>query len=141
MKSQGPPFSPDFNPNDVDLEAIAEICDQLDCLPLAIELAAARVKLLSASAMLTRLGHRLELLTSGRRDAPARHQALRNTIGWSVELLDHGERTLFQRMSVFAGGCTLEAAEAVCGDAGATLDPTRLNREKGCAYAVELGMK
>ena len=106
---------PDFRPDEADLDAIAEICDQLDCLPLAIELAAARVKLLSPTAMLARLERRLELLTSGSRDAPARHRALRDTIGWSVELLDDDERTLFRRLSVFVGGCTLEAVEEVCG--------------------------
>jgi len=105
---------PDFQPDEADLEAIAEICDQLDRLPLAIELAAARAKLLSPSGMLTRLERRLELLTAGPQDAPARHRALRDTIGWSVELLDDVERTLFRRVSVFAGGCTLEAAEEVC---------------------------
>jgi len=106
---------PDFLPDEADLAAIAEICGQLDCLPLAIELAAARVKVLSPRAMLARLEHPLELLTSGSRDAPARHRALRDTIGWSFELLDGDGRTLFRRLSVFAGGCTLEAVEEVCG--------------------------
>ena len=106
---------PGFQPDAADLEAIAEICDQLDCLPLAIELAAARVKLLSPKGMLARLERRLELLTSGPQDAPARHRALRDTIGWSVGLLDDAGRTLFRRVCVFAGGCTLEAVEAVCG--------------------------
>ena len=105
---------PDFQPDEADLDAIAEICGELDCLPLAIELAAARVKLLSPTTMLGRLERRLELLTSGSRDAPARHRALRDTIGWSFELLDNNERTLFRRLSVFAGGCTLEAVEKVC---------------------------
>jgi predicted ATPase/DNA-binding CsgD family transcriptional regulator len=106
---------PDFLPDESDLEAIAEICGQLDCLPLAIELAAARVKMLSPRAMLVRLEHPLELLTSGSRDAPVRHRALRDTIGWSFELLDDEGRTIFRRLSVFAGGCTLEAVEEVCG--------------------------
>jgi predicted ATPase/DNA-binding CsgD family transcriptional regulator len=106
---------PDLRPNEADLGVIDEICVKLDCLPLAIELAAARAKLLSPTAMLTRLEHRLELLTSGPRDAPARHRALRDTIGWSEELLDDEERTLFRRLSVFAGGCTLDAADEVCG--------------------------
>jgi predicted ATPase/DNA-binding CsgD family transcriptional regulator len=105
---------PDFQPDEADLDAIAEICDQLDCLPLAIELAATRAKVLSPTTMLARLERRLELLTSGSRDAPSRHRALRDTIGWSVELLDDDERTLFRRLSVFAGGCTLEAVEEVC---------------------------
>ncbi len=105
---------PDFRPDEADLRAIAEICDNLDGLPLAIELAAARAKVLSPTAMLTRLEHPLELLTSGSRDAPARHRALRDTIGWSFELLDDDEKTLFRRLSVFAGGCTLQAVEEVC---------------------------
>ena len=105
---------PDLQPDEADLEAIAEICGQLDFLPLAIELAAARVKVLSPRAMVLRLEHPLELLTSGSRDAPARHRTLRDTIRWSVELLDDDGRALFQRLSVFAGGCTLDAAEDVC---------------------------
>jgi predicted ATPase/DNA-binding CsgD family transcriptional regulator len=105
---------PDFEPGAAELEAIAEICDRVDRLPLAIELAAARVKVLSPTAMLARLEHRLELLTAGPRDGPARHRTLRDTIGWSVELLDDAERTLFRRASVFVGGCTLEAVEEVC---------------------------
>jgi predicted ATPase/DNA-binding CsgD family transcriptional regulator len=105
----------DFQPGESELVAVAQICDQLDCLPLAIELAAARVKLLSPTAMLARLERSLELLTSGPRDAPDRHRSLRDTIGWSVELLDDHERTLFRRLSAFVGGCTLEAVENVCG--------------------------
>jgi predicted ATPase/DNA-binding CsgD family transcriptional regulator len=105
---------PDFRPDDADLGAIGEICGRLDDLPLAIELAATRVKVLSPGTMLARMEHRLELLTSGSRDAPSRHRALRDTIGWSVDLLDDGEAALFRRLSVFVGGCTLEAAEDVC---------------------------
>ena len=105
---------PELQPSEADLGAIAEICDRLDCLPLAIELAAARVKLLSPRAMRDRLEHSLELLTSGSRDAPARHRALRDTIDWSVELLDDDERTLFLRLSVFVGGWSLDGVEEVC---------------------------
>lgn len=108
---------PDLQTDDAALDAVAEICDRLDCLPLAIELAAARVKLLSPRAMLARLDRRLELLTSGPRDAPARHRALRDTMGWSVELLRADERTLFRRLSVFAGGCDIDAVGGVCGGA------------------------
>lgn len=106
---------PDFEPDDIELAASAEVCDHLDRLPLAIELAAARVKLLSPSGILERLERPLELLTSGSRDAPARHRALRDTIGWSFDLLGGGEQALFRRLSVFAGGCTLDAVEDVCG--------------------------
>jgi predicted ATPase/DNA-binding CsgD family transcriptional regulator len=106
---------PDFQPSQPDLSTIAEICGRLDDLPLAIELAATRVKVLSPTTMLARMQHRLELLTSGSRDAPSRHRALRDTIAWSVELLDDDEKALFRRLSVFVGGCTLEAAEGVCG--------------------------
>ena len=96
--------------------AVAAICSRLDGLPLAIELAAARIKLLSPSAMLTRLENRLNLLTGGARDLPTRQQTLRNTVDWSYGLLNDAEQTLFRRLSIFAGGCTLESVEAV-GDA------------------------
>jgi predicted ATPase/DNA-binding NarL/FixJ family response regulator len=130
---------PDFQPDEADLAASAEICDHLDCLPLAIELAAARVKMLTPSGILTRLEHPLELLTSGSRDAPDRHRALRDTIGWSFDLLGETEQTLFRRMAVFAGGCTLEAVEAVCGadieTIGALVDES-LVRSDGERFAM-----
>jgi len=93
---------------------VAEICVRLDGLPLAIELAAARIKLFPPQAMLARLERRLELLRGGARDVPDRHQTLRQAIAWSYDLLETGEQTLFRRLAVFARGCTLEAAEAVC---------------------------
>ena len=124
---------PDFDADTTALTTIAEICGHLDDLPLAIELAATRVKVLSPSTMLARLDHRLELLTSGSRDAPSRHRALRDTIGWSVELLDDDERALFRRFSVFVGGCTLEAVEEVCGgdldDLGSLVDKSLVRVE------------
>ena len=106
----------DFELTDDNMQAVAEVCVRLDGLPLAIELAAARCKMLSPQAMLARLGNRLNTLTSGSRDAPARQQTLRSTIEWSYNLLDEGEKMLFARLAVFRGGLSLEAIEAVCGD-------------------------
>jgi tetratricopeptide (TPR) repeat protein len=100
---------------DAESGELFEICRRLDCLPLALELAAARTKILSPGQILERLRERLPLLTGGPRDAPARQQTLRNTIEWSYELLSPDEQRLFARFSVFAGGCTLEAAEEVAG--------------------------
>ena len=105
---------PDFELNRENVRAVAEICARLDGLPLAIELAAARVKVLSLSAMETRLASRLQLLTGGARDLPQRQQTLRAAIDWSYDLLNAAEQRLFRRLSVFVGGCTLEGAEAVC---------------------------
>jgi len=93
--------------------AVSQICVRLDGLPLAIELAAARIRLLDAPALLARLEHRLPLLTEGARDLPARQQTLRNTIAWSYDLLEPAEQALCRLVAVFVGGCTLEAAQAV----------------------------
>jgi predicted ATPase/serine/threonine protein kinase len=98
--------------------AVATICARLDGLPLAIELAAARIKLLPPSAILARLESRLNLLTGGARDLPTRQQTLRNTVEWSYSILNSAEQTLFRRLAVFAGGCTLESVEAVCDTKG-----------------------
>ncbi len=120
---------------------VAAICARLDGLPLAIELAAARIKLLSPSAMLARLEGRLNLLTGGARDLPSRQQTLRGTVDWSYGLLNAAEQTLFRRLSVFAGGCTLEAVEAVCdtkGDLGLDiLDGMASMVDKSLAQQVE----
>jgi predicted ATPase/serine/threonine protein kinase len=104
----------DFIGTEEDVRAAAEICARLDGLPLAIELAAARTKVLSPIAMLPQLTNRLQLLARGPRDAPERHRTLRDTMDWSHELLSPAERRLFRRLAVFVGGCTLESAEAVC---------------------------
>jgi predicted ATPase/class 3 adenylate cyclase/Tfp pilus assembly protein PilF len=110
---------PDFQVTTETAPAVAEICYRLDGLPLAIELAAARIKLLPPPAMLKRLDvsqhSRLEFLTGGGRDRPARQQTLRDAIAWSYDLLEADEQKLFRQLSVFVGGCTLEAAEMVAG--------------------------
>jgi predicted ATPase/class 3 adenylate cyclase/DNA-binding CsgD family transcriptional regulator len=133
----------DFSVTNENALAVAEICAHLDGLPLAIELAAARIKLLSPQAMLARLGNRLKFLTGGARDLPERRRTLRGTIEWSHELLDEGEKKLFARLAVFYGGCTLGAMEAVCdaeGDlpvddvlegASSLLDKSLLRQEEG----------
>jgi transcriptional regulator with AAA-type ATPase domain/predicted ATPase/DNA-binding SARP family transcriptional activator len=105
---------PDFVLTEVNARAVAEICTRLDGLPLAIELAAARSKLLPPQAMLARLGRRLPLLIGGARDLPARQQTLRGAIAWSHDLLDKAEQRLFRRLSVFVGGWTVQAAETWC---------------------------
>ncbi len=105
---------PEFQVTNTNARAVVEICARLDGLPLAIELAAARSKLLPPLALLTRLGQRLAVLTSGTRDMPVRQQTLRNTIAWSYQLLDAQEQRLFRRLSVFVGECSLEAIEATC---------------------------
>lgn len=106
---------PDFSLTDDNAPIVAEICVQLDGLPLALELAAARARLLSLRDLRDRLESRLETLRGGLRDLSPRHQTLRATIDWSYHLLDPEERALFNRLGVFVGGCTLEAAESVCG--------------------------
>lgn len=110
---------PHFDLDGENAPAIAATCRHLDGLPLAIELAAARIRVLPPEAILGRLDARLRLLTGGARDVPRRQQTLRNTIEWSYELLNDDERALFARLGVFAGGCQLDAVEALCADAGA----------------------
>jgi predicted ATPase len=106
--------SPSFALTKDNAPALAEICRRLDGLPLALELAAARVKLLPPQSILSRLDDRFKLLTGGARDLPSRQQTLHNTLEWSYSLLNEEEKTLYARLSVFVGGFTLEAAEAVC---------------------------
>ena len=123
--------SPDFTPDDtVDL-----LCARLDDLPLALELAAARTVMLSGEQLLERLGSRLDLLRGGR-DAEHRQQTLRATIEWSHDLLEPNEQRLFARLAVFSGGCTLEAAEAVC---GADLDTLQSLVEKSLVRVRDEG--
>jgi len=101
--------------------AVAAVCRRLDGLPLALELAAARLRLLSPEALLERLDHALQVLTSGPRDVPERQQTLRAAIDWSHSLLNDSQQRVFRRMAVFAGGCTLADLEAVCADPGETV--------------------
>ena len=133
---------PGFSITNESAPAVAEICVRLDGLPLAIELAAARITMLPPRAMLQRLGSRLKLLTGGARDLPERQRTLRATIEWSHTLLDEGEQVLFGRLAVFSGGRTLEAIEAICDAEGdlpvdafegisSLLDKSLLRQEEG----------
>ncbi|NND34394.1 MAG: helix-turn-helix domain-containing protein, partial [Saprospiraceae bacterium] len=106
--------NPNFELTRENSAAVSEICIQLDGLPLALELAAARFKLFSPEALLRRLGNKLDILSSTSSNQPDRHKTLRNAIDWSYNLLTPEEQTLFRRLSVFSGGCTLEAAEKIC---------------------------
>jgi predicted ATPase/Tfp pilus assembly protein PilF len=144
--------TPDLAVSDDNVAAIAEICIRLDGLPLAIELAAARTNLLSPRAMLERLESRLQLLTRGASDLPSRHQMIRSTIDWSYDMLEPGEKALFARLAVFAGGATLDAAEAVCDGLpesalggiadtlASLLDKSLLRRQEGADGQVRFGM-
>jgi predicted ATPase/class 3 adenylate cyclase len=133
---------PDFSLTNESAPAVAEICVRLDGLPLAIELAAARVKMLPPKAMLQRLSSRLKLLTGGARDLPERQRTLRAAIEWSFALLDEDERLLFARLAAFSGGRTLEAIDAICDTGGdlsvdafegvsSLLDKSLLRQEEG----------
>jgi hypothetical protein len=104
---------PSFALSEINAAAVAAICRQLDGLPLAIELAAARLRMLSIEALLVQMSDRLRLLQGGPRDLPARQQALHDTVAWSYGLLSNDDQRLFRRLAVFAGGWTLEAAAAV----------------------------
>jgi predicted ATPase/class 3 adenylate cyclase len=110
--------NPNFSVTSANAPAIAEICHRLEGLPLAIELASARIKMLTPEALLTRLERRFEVLRGGTRDLPERQHTLYSAIDWSYNLLSETEKCLFRRLSVFMGGWTLEAAEAVCSAPG-----------------------
>jgi predicted ATPase/DNA-binding CsgD family transcriptional regulator len=108
-------IKPEFQLTKGNARTIAEICHRLDALPLAIELAAARIKILSPQALLARLEHRLQVLTGGALDLPERQRTLRNTIAWSYDLLDPEEQRVFRRLAVYIGGATVESVEVLCG--------------------------
>jgi predicted ATPase len=124
---------PAFQLTAANAPVVAEICRRLDGLPLAIELAAAYSKVLAPPALLAHVERRRLLLTGGTRDAPARQQTLRETIAWSYDLLEAAEQALFGRLAVFVGGCTLEAAEAVCSADGAL----PIDAQRGLAELVD----
>jgi predicted ATPase/class 3 adenylate cyclase len=132
---------PEFKLTSTNARAVVEICIRLDGLPLAIELAAARMKLLSPQTLLARLNQPLNVLTGGARDVPARQQTLRNTIEWSYKLLNAREQRLFRWLSVFVGGCSLEAAEAIStgpdDGAGQVLDGVASLVDKSLLQRVE----
>jgi predicted ATPase len=135
---------PEFVLDDRNREVVTLICRRLDGLPLALELAAARLKLLGFQGLVDRLEQRLELLAGERRDVPERQKTLRATIQWSYDLLSEGEQAVFLKLSVFAGGFTLESAEAVCGAhlevIGSLLEKSLLRRGETASGGVRFWM-
>jgi predicted ATPase/DNA-binding CsgD family transcriptional regulator len=127
---------PDFHLTPANARAVAQICASVDALPLAIELAAVWIKLLSPEELLERLDRPLELLTHGARDLPARQRELRSTIGWSYQLLDAGQRRLLRGLGVFSGGCSIEQAEEVLGGG----EPSSTTVLDGLASLVDHGL-
>jgi predicted ATPase/class 3 adenylate cyclase len=139
---------PSFTITNDNAPAVAEICFRLDGLPLAIELAAARVKLLSPEAILERLGRSMTLLAGGARDLPARQQTLRGAIAWSHDMLDEGDRKIFAALSTFVGGASFDAIESVCTDPEldvfecleSLVDKSLIRRSEGVDGEVRFGM-
>ena len=127
---------PTFRLTDENAAAVVEICQQLDGLPLAIELAAARIKSLTPQAMLQQLNRRLEWLTRGSRDSMK--QTLRGTIEWSYNLLSESERSMLRRLAVFTDGCTLRAAESICADTHSEASESTLRREEVLELLIKL---
>ena len=111
--------APGFALSDDNVAAVIEVCRRVEGIPLALELAAARTSMLSVAEIATRLRGSLAVLSAGPRTADARQQTLTGTLDWSHELLDERERCLFRRMAVFAGSCTIDSIEDVCGGDGA----------------------
>ncbi|QQM47065.1 BTAD domain-containing putative transcriptional regulator [Streptomyces liliifuscus] len=138
LADRGAAARPGFRVED-DPEAAAEICRRLDGLPLAIELAAARLRMLTPRQIADRLDNRFRLLTSGSRTVLPRQQTLRAVVDWSWDLLDEGERDVLRRLSVFAGGCDLAAAEAVCGPAALELLGSLVDKSLVVAAPSPLG--
>jgi predicted ATPase/DNA-binding NarL/FixJ family response regulator len=140
--------NPSFGLTSANALLLASACVRLEGLPLAIELAAARLKVLTPGELVFRLSSRMDVLASGTRDVPARQRALRNAIAWSYDLLDAGERTLFRRLSVFAGGWTLADADSVCAANGddvlamveSLLDKSLIRRLPGDEETAEFSM-
>ncbi|MGH2586486.1 MAG: ATP-binding protein, partial [Dehalococcoidia bacterium] len=128
---------PAFALTDATAPAVATICQRLDGIPLAIELAAARTRILTPEQIAARLDERFRLLTGGSPDAPSRHQTLRLALDWSYDLLSEPEQRLLQRLSVFAGGCDLDAAEVVCAVDDPSADPSPTRRGKAHSTAVD----
>jgi non-specific serine/threonine protein kinase len=139
-------FQPDFEVTPANRAAVAEICVRLDGLPLALELAAARLKLFSPTELTFRLRHRMGLLTSDTRDRPDRHRTMRAALTWSHNLMTPDERALFRRLSVFVGGATLDAVQDVCavddplGTAMSLVEKSLVRRRLGHDEAAELVM-
>ncbi len=127
----------DFHLTEANAKIVAEICTRLDGLPLAIELAATRMRLLSPLQLLARLEQRLQLLTGGSRDLPARQQTLRSTIQWSHDLLNAEEQRLFRRLAIFVGGCSVEAMESVSQSINLDMDEGSMNVLDACISLLD----